>query len=234
MITVRSEEVSLIAGGAGFIAQTVISRLLEEGRVVLAIDNLTRGKEAYLAKYVGNNRFHFMQSDLADREHCTRIFSKARQLGHVDEVWHLAANSDIPAGVENHEVDLKDTFMTTVEILHGMKKNGVNKIYFASSSAIYGDMGDKELREQVGPTLPISNYGAMKLASEGLISAAREIFLERASIFRFPNVVGVPATHGVVYDFISKLSMNKESLQVLGDGTPKSLSSRHRPSICDA
>ena len=51
------------------------------------------------------------------------------------------------------------------------------------------------IHESIGPLLPISNYGAMKLASEAQISAASEEFLERANIFRFPNVVGVPATH---------------------------------------
>jgi UDP-glucose 4-epimerase len=77
---------------------------------------------------------------------------------------------------------------------------------------------DTLLTEETGPLLPISNYGAMKLASEAAITAAAERFLERALIFRFPNVVGVPATHGVIFDFIRRLQEDLANLQVLGDG----------------
>jgi UDP-glucose 4-epimerase len=84
---------------------------------------------------------------------------------------------------------------------------------------VYGDHGDTELHEGIGPLLPISNYGAMKLASEAQASAAAESFLERVHLFRFPNVVGVPATHGVLLDFVRKLQRTPSTLDVLGDGT---------------
>ena len=131
----------------------------------------------------------------------------------------MAANSDIPAGVLNPDIDLRDTFLTTFEILKAMKKFNIKVLNFASSSAIYGDFGNEIIHESIGPLFPISNYGAMKLASEAQISAACEGFLNRANIFRFPNVVGAPATHGVILDFINKLRLNKNELQVLGNGT---------------
>jgi len=58
----------------------------------------------------------------------------------------------------------------------------------------------------------------MKLASEAIISAARETALDRAWVFRFPNVVGPRATHGAIYDFLQKLRANPAELEVLGDG----------------
>jgi UDP-glucose 4-epimerase len=61
----------------------------------------------------------------------------------------------------------------------------------------------------------------MKLASEAAISAALESHLERAFVFRFPNVIGVPATHGVNLDFIRKLKATPGLLEVLGDGTQR-------------
>jgi UDP-glucose 4-epimerase len=100
-----------------------------------------------------------------------------------------------------------------------MRSFGVPLLHFASTSAIYGDLGETVLHEAIGPLLPISNYGAMKLASEAQASAAAESFLERVNIFRFPNVVGVPATHGVILDFINKLKEDPSRLAVLGDGT---------------
>lgn len=139
----------------------------------------------------------------------------------IQEVWHLAANSDIPRGVDDARVDLNDTFMTTFATLELMKAFGVKSILFASSSAVYGDRGEAVLTEDSGPLLPISNYGAMKLASEASISAAAESYLDRACIFRFPNVVGTPATHGVLLDFIRRLKATPERLEVLGDGSQR-------------
>jgi UDP-glucose 4-epimerase len=59
----------------------------------------------------------------------------------------------------------------------------------------------------------------MKLSSEAIISASVESFLDRAYIFRFPNVIGTPATHGVIFDFINKLNIDNSRLDVLGNGT---------------
>ena len=140
-------------------------------------------------------------------------------LGKITDVWHLAANSDIPAGVEDPSIDLQRTFLTTVGTLAAMRTHGISTLHFASSSAIYGDLGMREIVEDIGPLEPISNYGAMKLASEAQIRASVEAYLPRANIFRFPNVIGVPATHGVIMDFIAKLRATPHRLDVLGDGS---------------
>lgn len=206
----------LIVGGAGFIAVTLIERLLADGQEVFATDDLSRGRREYLDRFSGRNGFKFEQIDCNDRE---KLASFAAACGKIEHVWHLAANSDIPAGVADPQVDLQQTFMTTFNVLLVMKALGIGQLHFASSSAIYGDLGSVKIREDVGPVEPISNYGAMKLASEAQIRAAVEAWLSRANIFRFPNVVGVPATHGVVLDFVRKLREDPSCLRVLGDGT---------------
>jgi UDP-glucose 4-epimerase len=108
--------------------------------------------------------------------------------------------------------------MTTFQVLLAMRECGIPAIAFASSSAVYGAYAGV-ITEDSGPLLPVSNYGAMKLASEGIISAAVESFLQRAWIFRFPNVIGDRATHGVIYDLLHKLRNNSHELEVLGDGS---------------
>lgn len=138
--------------------------------------------------------------------------------GAVDEVWHMAAISDIPAGVNNPDVDFQLTFLTTFNTLKAMHALGIPRLAFASSSAIYG-AHDGDLREDTGPLFPISNYGAMKLASEGSITTALERFLKAVWIFRFPNVIGGRAMHGVIYDVLKKLRANPREPEVLGDGT---------------
>lgn len=216
-----SMKVSVVAGGAGFIGTNLLPSLLQEGREVVVVDNMSRGSADFAGNLPGidHSRLHVFACDCNDAARLDEVFAFAAGRGELDEVWHLAANSDIPAGVQDATVDLKDTFMTTFHLLQGMKKWKVGALHFASSSAIYGDLGDTVLHEAIGPLLPISNYGAMKLASEAQASAAAESYLSRVNIFRFPNVVGVPATHGVIMDFVNKLINSPERLQVLGDGT---------------
>jgi len=211
----------VVTGGAGFIAHGIIQRLLELGKTILAIDNLAGGSLENIAPMRAKRNFAFAQADLADLEAYRQTLAANVELGPVTDVWHMAANSDIPAGLRDNNIDLRDTFITTFNTLQIMEEQGARRLIFASSSAIYGDLQDKILTEDSGPLLPISNYGAMKLASEAVITAAAEKFLERALLFRFPNVVGVPATHGVILDFVRRLRINGTRLEVLGDGTQR-------------
>jgi UDP-glucose 4-epimerase len=214
-------KVSIVAGGAGFIGVNLLPKLLSEGRHVVVLDNMSRGKESYVRSIpnLDQGRISVFACDCISSQSIDEYFQSAEKIGEIDEVWHLAANSDIPAGVLDANVDLRDTFMTTFELLQAMKRWNVPTLHFASSSAIYGDLGDTTLHEGIGPLLPISNYGAMKLASEALASAAAESYLKRVNLFRFPNVVGVPATHGVILDFVNKLLVTPDNLQVLGNGS---------------
>ena len=94
-------------------------------------------------------------------------------------------------------------------------------MFFASSSTIYGETPPFALPENYGPLLPISVYGAAKLAAEGLISSFCHTFDMQGWIFRFANVVGERGTHGVIVDFINKLRKNPKELEILGDGKQK-------------
>lgn len=209
----------VIAGGAGFIGSKLAEHFLAHGYHVLILDNLCRGKMEYIERLSPQDKLEFFNVDLSDAASTLVQMLTFHQKHPIETVWHMAANSDIPAGIADATVDLKDTFLTTFSLLQAMKSLDIRNLAFASSSAIYGDKGDDTpLHEEIGPLLPISNYGAMKLASEALISAA-STWLNHAWIFRFPNVVGVPATHGVILDFVRKLKINPSTLQVLGNGT---------------
>lgn len=210
----------VIAGGAGFIGSRLAARLAGRESRILIIDNLCRGKREYIKNLEENGNVEFLEADLSIPEKTLDSIAAWHEKYPVDMVWHMAANSDIPAGIADANVDLRDTFMTTFSLLEAMKKLSIQHIAFASSSAIYGEFkSDIPLHEDIGPLLPISNYGAMKLASEAAISAATASWLKRALIFRFPNVVGIPATHGVILDFVHKLAATPDNLEVLGDGS---------------
>ncbi|MCX5862306.1 MAG: NAD-dependent epimerase/dehydratase family protein [Deltaproteobacteria bacterium] len=207
----------LISGVAGFIGTNLARQLVKKKYRVVGLDNLRKGSLANLAELIGSNQFSFHHVDLSDFESFLDTMKRLTSLGLFDEVWHLAANSDIMAGTTDPGIDLRDTFMTTFNTIRIMKEFQIAVILFASSSAVYGEHSGA-MHEDIGPLFPISNYGAMKLASEAVISAAVDSFLQKAYIFRFPNVVGTPATHGVIHDLVRKLKANPKRLDVLGDG----------------
>jgi len=208
----------VVAGGAGFIGSKLVKSFLHNREDVLVLDHLGRGRLEYLPAH--HSHLETVVLNLADELHTVQAIKNYHRRKPVSTVWHMAANSDIPAGIADAHVDLQDTFLSVFNVVEAMKKTGIRRLAFASSSAIYGDHGpDIALREDSGPLLPISNYGALKLAAEALISAAAESHLEKVWIFRFPNVVGIPATHGVILDFIRKLKATPLQLDVLGDGS---------------
>lgn len=204
----------LVAGGAGFIGSHLIDSLLKKGNKVICADKLIMG-EGNISHAKDDSDFRFYQMELANQNNVDRLFTENK----IDVVYHLAANSDIQKGGQNPAIDFNDTFMTTKCILEGMRKSGVKNLFFASTSAIYGDMKDKLLDENTGGVNPASYYGGAKLASEALIYSYTSMNDMNTVIFRFPNVIGPRLTHGVIYDFISKLEKNPHELEILGDGT---------------
>lgn len=207
----------LVTGAAGFIGSHLVDALLARGCTVVGVDNMKLGREANLAAARRSDRFRFYQIDVNDLPNLREIVRLESAPAPFDTVWHLAANSDIRAGGADPDVDHRDTFLTTFNLLKVVKEFSIRQFAFASTSAIYGELPGA-LVEDAGPLFPISNYGAMKLASEALISTALQSSLDRAWIFRFPNVVGNRSTHGAIFDFVQKLRTNPAELEVLGDG----------------
>lgn len=203
----------LITGGAGFIGSHLCDSLIKRGHQITVVDNLVLGKMENINHLLDNPIFKFIHEDLLNYNAMKKIFDE----GCFDMVYHLAANSDIQKGGKDPMVDYNLTFNTTFNVLQLMKEFEVKKLFFASTSAIYGESYDV-LNEDYGPLKPVSNYGAGKLASEAFISAFSSTYKIQTWITRFPNVVGERFTHGVIYDFIHKLQKNPNELEVLGNG----------------
>lgn len=203
----------LVTGGAGFIGSHLCDRLLQRGAEVWCVDNLRLGRRRNIAHLEVLPDFHFVEFDVLDRTALNALFGDAR----FDAVFHMAANSDIAAGAEDFRLDLELNQLTTVAVLEAMRAHEVKRLFFASTSAIFGET-DAPLHEDFAPLQPISFYGASKLAAEAYTSVFAHTFGGRAVVLRFPNVVGERATHGIIYDLLGKLKVDRGELQVLGDG----------------
>ena len=206
---------ALVAGGAGFIGSHLIDALINEGHQVVCIDNFFIGTKANIEHLMGNSGFIFYEQNLCDLEKLKAVFEKEK----FDFVFHLAANSDIQASAKNPEIEYYNTYTTTFNLLECMRLFNVKKLFFASTSAVYGEREGEKVSEFSARLEPISYYGAAKLGSEGLISAYTHMNSLSVLVFRFPNVIGPRLTHGVIFDFVKKLKQNPKELTILGDGT---------------
>jgi len=204
-----------LSGGAGFIGSNILLRMLDDDRFgkICVYDNLSSGTLEHIAFAQGSEKFQFIKAEIKDLE----ILKKAMQ--GFDLVIHLAANPDIAKAVTQPDIDFWEGTFLAQNILEAMRVNAVPNLLYTSGSGVYGENPDVRFSENYGPCIPISTYGASKLACEGLIAAYCYMFGLRARVFRFANVVGPKQTHGIGYDFIKKLSNNSHELEILGDGT---------------
>jgi UDP-glucose 4-epimerase len=212
---------ALITGGAGFIGSNLAAQLLEKGCEVFCVDNLSLGNRENIESLLTGGNFHFYEKDSSLAEALLDIAGNNK----IDIVFHLAANSDIQLSARQPDIDYKNTFTTTYAVLECMRRQGIKRLFFSSTSAVYGEHPGACLAEDAGSLAPISYYGGAKLASEAFISSYSYMNDFDVTVFRFPNVIGPMLTHGVVFDFIRKLRQNNKELEILGDGT------QHKPYI---
>ena len=201
----------LVTGGAGFIGSHLVETLLPENEVTV-LDNFSSGKREFLAAHRNNPNFHLMEADLLHPG------ALENALAGKEMVFHLAANPDVKLGAENTRMHLEQNVLATYNLLEAMRKTGVNRIAFTSTSTVYGEAAEVPTPEDYGPLLPISLYGASKLSCEALISAYCHTFEMQSWIYRFANIVGERGTHGVLVDFIRKLREYPRELEILGCG----------------
>ena len=202
-----------VSGGAGFIGSHLVRALLRDQSidVVVIFDNFSSGQRSYIP-IQPCSRLSVIEGDLKDLEAV-----KAGMSG-CDRVFHLAANPDIAKAVTQPDIDFWEGTYLTQNVLEAMRATRTLSIVYTSGSGVYGENPDVAFREDYGPCVPISTYGASKLASEGLIAAYCHMFGIRGRAFRFANVVGPRQTHGVGYDFVARLRQDSTRLQILGNG----------------
>jgi UDP-glucose 4-epimerase len=204
-----------ISGGAGFIGSHLARRLLENPalRRLVIFDNFSSGRESHLAALSADPRLTITRGDLKE------VSAVTAAMAGCETVFHLAANPDIAKAVTQPDIDFWEGTYLAQNVLEAMRVNGAARILYASGSGVYGENAAVAFAESYGPCLPISTYGASKLACEALISAYCHMFGMEGRAFRIANIVGPRQTHGVGYDFVRRLRADPARLRLLGDGS---------------
>ena len=201
----------VVTGGAGFIGSHLVDTLVAQGNEVVVIDSLCAGRKETIARHIDSCDIRFVQADLLSDGWQDAI-------NGADRLFHLAADPDVRQSAVNPDPTMQNNIMATYRVLEAMRRYKVPELVFTSTSTVYGDAKVLPTPEDYAPLLPISVYGASKLACEALISSYCYSFGMKSWIYRFANIVGDRSGHGVIMDFIRKLKANPAELEILGDG----------------
>ena len=203
----------LVTGGAGFIGSELVRQLVAQGFKVRAVDNLVNGKRENIEEAIGSG-VEFTVTDIRDEG------SMASLLQGVHLVFHLASvgvRHSIHSPIENHEVNAS----ATLGLLKLARSVGVGRFVYISSSEVYGTARQLPIREE-HPTMPMTVYGASKLAGEAYTRAFWETYRYPTVVVRPFNAYGPRCHHdgdsgGVISKFVLRC-MAGQPMVVFGDG----------------
>ena len=200
----------LVTGGAGFIGSHTVDQLVECGHRVVVVDDLSTGSLDNL-----NPRAAFVKLNIMDGE-LIELFARER----FDAALHFAAQTVVSSAQEHPDNDAKVNVLGTLQVLEGCRRHGVERIIFASSAAVYGDVSELPVPEEA-PGQPASFYGLSKLTAERYIQMYHSLYGLNYQILRYANVYGErQGDHGeggVVSIFASRLR-RRHRLNIYGDG----------------
>jgi len=202
-----------VTGGSGFIGSHLVNSLLKDGNRVTIYDNFKNSHESKISHLLKNGA-SLVKGDVTDYDSLSRV------LVGFDSVVHLAAKIDVQESITFPERTNYVNVTGTVNVLRACVAQKVRNVVAASSAAVFGNPKDLPLSEN-SPTIPISPYGASKLAVEHYMQAFSNSFDLNCITLRFFNVYGKgqsDAYAGVITRFMEKIQKN-QPLVIFGDGS---------------
>ncbi len=184
----------MITGGAGFIGSHAVKLFLEHGYQVTVFDNFFRGFHDVLTELGKLGELKVVTGDLRNFED----INEALKGQNFDGILHFAALCLVNESMEEPELYFRNNVGGTMNLLEAMKKNGVKKLIFSSTCAVYGDSQYLPMDEN-HPTNPLNPYGETKLISEKMIKWYHELDGLKYAVMRYFNVCGA-ASDGTIGD----------------------------------
>lgn len=201
---------ALVTGGAGFIGSNVVKKLLDNHWEVRVLDNLSSG---YLQNLDGLDA-ECIEADIRDE---AAVYDAC---AGVDTVFHLAASVGRQKSLDYPREDAGTNVLGAVNLLEGMRKQGVPRIVYSSSAAIFGELLSPTIAED-HPQNADSPYGVSKLAAEKMILAYAGIYDIAGVCLRYFNIYGVNQrydTYGNVIPIFAQRIYDGEPISIYGDG----------------
>lgn len=198
----------LVTGGAGFIASAMASRLTHEGHTVVIVDNLLTGKKTNIPENI-----HFVHCDVNEFADLSGVF----YANGFDYVFHYAALVGVQRTLANPVKVLND--MDGIRnVLQLSKTTGVKRVYFASSSEVYGEPFEIPQNENTTPLNSRLPYAIVKNAGEAWLKAYEKEYGLEYTIFRFFNTYGPNQSDDFVISKFIRAAMQNEPIHIYGDG----------------
>lgn len=200
----------VVTGGAGFIGSHSVDKMIDRGWEVVIIDNLSTGLRANI-----NTRARFVEMDVLDNT-LIELFSQEK----FDCVLHLAAQTAVPYSIAHPDIDCQVNLLGLVNVLEACRKTGVKRVVAASSAAVYGDVANLPITEDM-ELKPGSFYGLTKCTSEKYLALYKQIYQVDYVALRYANVYGERqgdgGEGGVVSIFTRKIAKD-QPISIFGDG----------------
>ena len=209
---------ALVSGGAGFIGSHLVDALLSRGDRVLALDDLSTGREENVAS-AARDGAELVVGDVTDGGSIERLVEGVRPV----TVFHLAAQVDVRRAVREPGFDAAVNVLGTIALLEAVRRaNGARFVFASTGGAIYGEGAGRELPlSEADECRPDSPYGQSKLAAEGYVDYYRRVHGIPAVSLRLGNVYGPRqdplGEAGVIAIFCGRI-IRDEAPSVYGDG----------------
>jgi UDP-glucose 4-epimerase len=205
----------LVTGGAGFIGSNLTETLLQKGHFVRVLDNFSTGKRENLIFDRAYPSLEIIEGDIRDLDTCHKAVKR------IDYVFHQGALPSVQRSVEDPETSNAVNAGGTLNILLAARDNGVKRVMYAASSAVYGDTPTLPKHEEMPPN-PLSPYALQKYIGERYCRLFYELYgLESVSL-RYFNIFGPKQDPNSVYSaviprFIDALLHGRPPV-IFGDG----------------
>ncbi len=210
----------LITGAAGFIGSNLADDLLKSGIKVSGIDNFDPFydrsiKEANILRAMANELYELHEGDIRDSVFVNHCFESL----DPDIVIHLAAKAGVRPSLSDPAAYYDVNVMGTLNILGAMKKHGIKKMLFASSSSVYGNNKKIPFSESDNVDRPVSPYAASKKAGELLCHTFHHLYKMDIFCLRFFTVYGPRQRPDLAINKFTRAILNDNEITVYGDGT---------------